>query len=434
MRILIRHGLLFIVILLCVWMVLLLFLLSNETSQGRQSDADDVQEIFAKRVENVLSDVEQLRTQNEHLKKLLLDNSKTIEEGLEAMDNSFVPQIPAPSRTEQWMTERMAQIIRSQRTIQASIETLFFLYKEQSANIINGSTLEERIQAAENMLALGAEVVQFLQSQTHKLTAHDDMRKQKLRNLSAVVETRLHNLQHPKNCANRQKLICKLNKICGFACQIHHVVYCLIVAYATNRTMLLDDRKWRYTQKGWTSVFQPVSSCTLDPVDLLLARKWSGSKDVSSADIITLPIIDEIERYLPYLPQSFPADLASDLMFAHSYPPAWWIGQLAKYLMKPSDGLLAHLAGEEKRLVLPNWRPLVGVHVRRTDKVPAEASSHPLSEYMGWVDHYFKVQRFINPELTYKPVYIATDEGRVIEEAYDKWSSYFIVLSCASFF
>ena len=179
-------------------MVLLLFLLSNEKSQGRQSDADDVQEIFAKRVENVLSDVEQLRTQNEHLKKLLLDNSKTIEEGLEAMDNSFVPQIPAPSRTEQWMTERMGQLIRSQRTIQATIETLFFLYKEQSGSIINGSTLEDRIKAAENMLAQGAEVVQFLQSQTHKLTVHDEMRKQKLRNLSAVVEARLHNFATPK--------------------------------------------------------------------------------------------------------------------------------------------------------------------------------------------------------------------------------------------
>ena len=141
--------------------------------------------------------------------------------------------------------------------------------------------------------------------------------------------------------------------------------------------MLLDDRKWRYSQKGWTSVFRPVSSCTLDPVDSLLARKWSGSKNVSSADIIALPIIDNIERYLPYLPQSFPADLASDLIFAHSYPPAWWIGQLAKYLMQPSDELLAHLAGEDKRLVLPNWRPLVGVHVRRTWQSPRRGPFAP---------------------------------------------------------
>ena len=33
--------------------------------------------------------------------------------------------------------------------------------------------------------------------------------------------------------------------------------------------------------------------------------------------------------------------------------------------------------------------PIVGIHVRRTDKIGTEASFHPLSEYMKYVADYF---------------------------------------------
>lgn len=37
-----------------------------------------------------------------------------------------------------------------------------------------------------------------------------------------------------------------------------------------------------------------------------------------------------------------------------------------------------------------NFRtPIVGVHVRRTDKVGTEAAFHPLSEYMKYVEEYY---------------------------------------------
>lgn len=49
----------------------------------------------------------------------------------------------------------------------------------------------------------------------------------------------LHDLQHPANCTTARKLLCDLNKACGFGCQVHHVVHCLANAIALNRTMVL---------------------------------------------------------------------------------------------------------------------------------------------------------------------------------------------------
>uniref|UniRef100_A0A914WG70 GT23 domain-containing protein n=1 Tax=Plectus sambesii TaxID=2011161 RepID=A0A914WG70_9BILA len=404
-------------------MVVLLFLLPGDRSDESRVDDGEVREIFSRRVDDVLEEVEQLRKQNEQLRKLLLENSKSIEQGLQEMEYTLNVQIPTPSRTEQAFEERMDQLRRQERTIQAALENLFFLYKDHVPTISNVSSTQGQISAADKKQNEAVEMFQYLLARTQQLTINDESRKQKLRNLTKMVETRLHNLQHPQECEGRKKLICKLEKSCGFACQIHHVIYCLIVAYATNRTMLLDDKTWRYSDDGWTSVFQPVSSCKISAHEARSAKRWTGKADVTSASVIHIPIVDVLEQQMPYLPQSIPADLASDLISVHSYPPAWWIGQFAQYLMRPSDDLLLHLNAEEKRLVLANWRPLVGVHVRRTDKVPSEAAEHALSEYMTWVDHYFNVQRFNYPQLAYKPVYLATDDGPVIEEAYDKYST-----------
>lgn len=50
----------------------------------------------------------------------------------------------------------------------------------------------------------------------------------------------LHNLQHPANCSAARKLVCNLNKPCGFGCQMHHVVHCFTHAVALNRTLIME--------------------------------------------------------------------------------------------------------------------------------------------------------------------------------------------------
>ena len=58
--------------------------------------------------------------------------------------------------------------------------------------------------------------------------------------VTAQVFKLLNDLQHPPDCTQARKLVCKLNASqCGFGCQIHHAVHCLAHALALNRTLIL---------------------------------------------------------------------------------------------------------------------------------------------------------------------------------------------------
>ena len=86
--------------------------------------------------------------------------------------------------------------------------------------------------------------------------------------LSKRAETLLHKrleyLQNPKDCRWSRQLVCNVAKGCGFGCQMHHVAYCFIMAYATERTLILESSNWRYCRtRGWGCVFKPISrNCT----------------------------------------------------------------------------------------------------------------------------------------------------------------------------
>lgn len=63
------------------------------------------------------------------------------------------------------------------------------------------------------------------------------------RELTKNLERAFKELQYPEDCARARKLVCELDKGCGFGCQVHHVVHCFANAVALNRTMLLKVRK-----------------------------------------------------------------------------------------------------------------------------------------------------------------------------------------------
>lgn len=101
-------------------------------------------------------------------------------------------------------------------------------------------------------------------------------RDQLAETLSGIVQKRLHRLQNPKNCETARKLVCSLTKGCGYGCQMHHVLYCFMAAYATKRTLVIDSKGWRYSSKGWNAYFRPVSSTCQhsgNPVE------WSSDHD-----------------------------------------------------------------------------------------------------------------------------------------------------------
>ena len=92
--------------------------------------------------------------------------------------------------------------------------------------------------------------------------------------LVSLMDARLKYLQNPADCKSAKKLVCYIAKACGFGCQMHHVSYCFIMAYATKRTLILDSSNWKYSPRGWSAIFQPVSStCTEMPSGKQVRKK-----------------------------------------------------------------------------------------------------------------------------------------------------------------
>ncbi|XP_014665116.1 PREDICTED: LOW QUALITY PROTEIN: alpha-(1,6)-fucosyltransferase-like, partial [Priapulus caudatus] len=251
-----------------------------------------------------------------------------------------------------------------------------------------------------------------------------ERREAELASLSDVIQKRLHASQNPPDCRSARKLRCDLDKRCGFACQFHHVVYCLLVAYANQRTLVLDSSNWSYSKRGWESVLLPVSErCTVNDVTQLVP--WADAVGrLDDVDTVDLPMIDVIEPRPDYLPEAVPADMARRLARTHSHPSAWWVGQLADYLFKLQPELATEMRKVEAELDFAS--PVVGVHVRRTDKVIKEALAYDTETYVEEVRRYDARRLHTLPTADNAPskIYLATDDPEVLSSAKKKYAEY----------
>lgn len=100
----------------------------------------------------------------------------------------------------------------------------------------------------------------------HNLSTSDilgEWRRAEAQSLSMKIQQEFHLLQNPSDCEERKKVVCDLNKSCGYGCQMHHLMYCFITSYFLNRTLLLDSSGWRYNPNGYGEYFKPLSEkCT----------------------------------------------------------------------------------------------------------------------------------------------------------------------------
>ncbi|XP_043204524.1 alpha-(1,6)-fucosyltransferase-like [Amphibalanus amphitrite] len=245
-------------------------------------------------------------------------------------------------------------------------------------------------------------------------------RRREADQLGDLMRRRIDFLQNPPDCATAKKLVCNLNKVCGFGCQLHHVAYCLTVAYGTGRTLVLNSRNWRYNRAGWEQVFQPLSGTCQDTGGRSKAA-WPGTADTQ---VLTLPIIDVVSPRPPYLPLAVPADLADRLARLHGDPSVWFTAQFVRYLMRPQQHLQNDLDAFVKRVQLRN--PCVGIHVRRTDKVGTEAAFHPIEEYMQHVHEFYERRQMEagGGDGSRRCVYLASDDPSVFQDAVNKFPDY----------
>ncbi|CAB4069592.1 FUT8 [Lepeophtheirus salmonis] len=215
-------------------------------------------------------------------------------------------------------------------------------------------------------------------------------------------------LTNPSDCKNARKLLCNLNKGCGYGCQIHHVVYCFVSAIGAGRALVLKSKGWRYNRAGFENVFKPLSeTCQRIPEvlqgELPLSRSsWPGKEDTVNVDI---PIVDSVNPRPKHLPPSIPKEIASRIIRLHGDPIVWWISEVLRYILRPQEDLQVLLNSTEEDKLPRDKSPYVGIHVRRTDKR----------------FKYLDASLGSNVE---RRVYVASDDPRVLVECRKKFPHY----------
>uniref|UniRef100_A0A4W5JJN2 Alpha-(1,6)-fucosyltransferase n=1 Tax=Hucho hucho TaxID=62062 RepID=A0A4W5JJN2_9TELE len=188
----------------------------------------------------------------------------------------------------------------------------------------------------------------------------------------------------------------------------------------THRQMVNSFGKFRVFPIQWHQICAyPIFWCFL--LSNSLPSVSLGEAHDKDIQVVELPIVDSLQPRPPYLPLSIPEDLAQRLHRLHGDPSVWWVSQFVKYLVHPQAWLEKEILDTTAKLGFRH--PIIGVHVRRTDKVGTEAAFHPIEEYMVHVEEQFQhMARRIHVDK--KRVYLATDDPSLLQEAKTKYLDY----------
>lgn len=300
------------------------------------------------------------------------------------------------------------------------VSTEFWWYMKKELTLLKQPNTTRQI---DRVMLKAVDIQRKLQNDLYELSNTvdhiSDWRKQESKTLSDLVWRRINYLQNPKDCKKASKIVCELDNKFGFGCELHHVTHCLISAYATQRTLILDSKRFSYTSGGWETLFQPLS----ETCNSTSGKVFNGIDE--SKTVYRLPVIQNLKINRPnYLPLAIPEDLANRIRRFHGNPAAWWIGQFVQYALRPNS--MTQKKTLEKIRKLGFEGPIVGVHVRRTDKLNKEAKFYGVEEYMEHVEEWFNAYEHRHPGIQ-RRIYIATDEPAVLNQTMAEYPAYTII-------
>ncbi|WKY12122.1 hypothetical protein Q1695_003586 [Nippostrongylus brasiliensis] len=304
------------------------------------------------------------------------------------------------------------------RRLESRIWEIFYYVNKQ---LSSESSLKDSIfrkHAEEQFLSLLATASNF--SEVDRAAS---WRQKSLQSITDVIQAKIHKMQHPDDCSKARILLCNLDKMCGFGCQLHHVAFCFVTAFGSGRTMVFtnDGATWRYSSKGWTAAFLPITSCKFATA---VGNDKPASFNVNSQErVVQLGIVDALSHKPDFLPLSVPKPLADSLLKLHSNPPAYFISQFLWYLMRSGQELKKAL-NLSASVISFEKGPIVGLQIRRTDKIGTEAAFHSVEEYMEWAERWFKIEERKRGRNVTRRVFVATDDATVIGEIKKKYKTY----------
>ncbi|CAF0725864.1 unnamed protein product [Didymodactylos carnosus] len=407
-----------------IWLIGLYFILNtfhtppsdvsravNDRIESLQTEVDSLRKQISKLKNNVKSDSAQVNENPDNNWKKLKNELLLVKEQLSSR-KSTSPEFGPGLEYEQ---------LRRKIEIQAR-ELSYFTLKQLEK--FDAKLSEQDKEQLKNVIDRFGDQSRLLLASIRNLTkvdGYNSWREKEAKDLSNLIQARLKKLQNPSSdCTQTKRLVCNINKGCGYGCEIHHAMHCFHIAYALGRPLILLSEGWRYNPDGFDKIFEPLSNkCTKE----MTAGSEPWGKNYESSQVIELPLIDNIHPRVNFLPMAIPEDLSQRLIKLTGHPFSWFTGQLMKYLLRPQTWLAEMI--EKKREQIQFDSPVVGIHVRRTDKIGSEASYHDISEYMKYVQEYYDIHQYQYPSVKLvKRVFIATDDPSVFKDARSKFPDY----------
>lgn len=259
----------------------------------------------------------------------------------------------------------------------------------------------------------------------HEVDGFREWREEEAAALSALVQHRLHVLQNPRNCASAKKIYCDFRAGRGMGSHLHHLSYCFLASYGTQRTLILNTKGYNGNPEGLETFFLPLSeTCTSYSKSQMVS--WPGKED---SLVVHFPDWDRPNPRPKYFPKSIPKDISERLMRLHGDPFAWWMGQFFKYAMRMNQEFQTYTDNLAREMGYES--PVVGLQIRRSDKLKKEAAYIDLSVYMEEVDEFYK-ELELRQAVAQRRIFLATDDPKVILEIKKKYPEYKLLYNSAS--
>ncbi|CAH8518515.1 unnamed protein product [Schistosoma intercalatum] len=222
--------------------------------------------------------------------------------------------------------------------------------------------------------------LQLILNKLGELDEFSQIRKNGLNKLSQRLQEKIQKQQNPSDCKKAKYVTLDFTNLCGLGCRMHQLMYCLQLALENERVFVLKKHHSGDPFREW-----------LHQSMLPLSDKCSYLDSDNRSDNIECPLVRKAFTDPKWLPYALPIDMNEELLRLHEAPFVWFAGQLAAYILRPKPQL-AQLINVTLKSFKTSGDPVVGVHIRRTDKLVLEAKFHDLSEYMEHVDNFFDLQ------------------------------------------
>ncbi|XP_042858151.1 alpha-(1,6)-fucosyltransferase-like [Penaeus japonicus] len=116
-------------------------------------------------------------------------------------------------------------------------------------------------------------------------------------------------------------------------------------------------------------------------------------------------------------------------MRLHGDPFAWWMGQFFKYAMRMNKDFQKYIDDLAREMGYES--PIVGVQIRRSDKLYTDAIFLDLSVYMEAVEEFYAELEMRQP-VAQRRIFLATDDPSTIPELKRRYPKYHVAYSQSS--